>query len=211
VWRRFDALVVCAGLQSDRVARLVGVGRDPAIVPFRGEYSELVPARRHLVRGLVYPVPDPRFPFLGVHLTRHVGGHVSVGPNAVLAFAREGYRWRDVSARDLKDTFAWPGFWRLARKYWRVGATEMRASLAGRAFLAEARTFVPALAHGDLVPSTSGVRAQALDRAGNMVEDFVIERRGRVALVRNAPSPAATSSLAIAEYLDEQLRELLPA
>jgi L-2-hydroxyglutarate oxidase LhgO len=209
-WHRYDALVVCAGLHSDRVARMVGVGRDPAIVPFRGEYSQLVAGRRHLVRGLVYPVPDPRFPFLGVHLTRHVDGHVSVGPNALLALAREGYRWRDVSARDLRDTFAWPGFWRLARKYWRVGAAEMRASLAGRTFLAEARTFLPALATGDLVPSTTGVRAQALDRAGNMVEDFVVERRGRVALVRNAPSPAATSSLAIAEHLDARIRELLP-
>jgi (S)-2-hydroxyglutarate dehydrogenase len=208
---RFDALVVCAGLHSDRVAQMVGVTREPAIVPFRGEYSELAPARRHLVRGLVYPVPDPRFPFLGVHLTRHIGGRVSVGPNAVLAFSREGYRWRDISVRDLKDTLAWPGFWRLAGKYWRVGAGEMRASLTGRAFLAEARTFVPALTKGDLVRSSSGVRAQALDRQGRMVEDFVVEQCGRVALVRNAPSPAATSSLAIAEHVADRFRDLLPA
>jgi L-2-hydroxyglutarate oxidase len=206
---RFGALVVCAGLQSDRVARAVGRPRDPAIVPFRGEYSELVEPRRGLVRGLIYPVPDPRFPFLGVHLTRHVDGRVSVGPNAVLAFAREGYRWRDVSARDLADTLAWPGFWRLAARYWRTGLGEMRASLQGNAFLAQAQTFVPALRTGDLVRSTSGVRAQAIDRRGAMVEDFVIERSGRVALVRNAPSPAATSSLAIAEHVEAQLRDLL--
>lgn len=208
---RFGALVVCAGLHSDRVAQLVGLSREPAIVPFRGEYSELAPSRRHLVRGLVYPVPDPRFPFLGVHLTRHVGGRVSVGPNAVLAFSREGYRWRDVSARDLKDTLAWPGFWRLAASHWRVGAAEMRASLAGQAFLEEARSFVPALAKGDLVPSSSGVRAQALDRRGRLVEDFVVERSGRVALVRNAPSPAATSALAIAEHVADRFRDLLRA
>ena len=208
---RFGALVVCGGLHSDRLAQMAGARREPAIVPFRGEYSELAPARRHLVRGLVYPVPDPRFPFLGVHLTRHIGDHVSVGPNAVLAFSREGYQWRDVSARDLRETVAWPGFWRLAGKYWRVGAAEMRASLAGRAFLTEARTFLPALAEGDLMPSSSGVRAQAVDRKGRMVDDFVVEQRGRVALVRNAPSPAATSSLAIAEHIAVGFRDLLPA
>jgi (S)-2-hydroxyglutarate dehydrogenase len=202
---RFSSLLVCAGLHGDRIARLVGARREPAIVPFRGEYHELVPARRHLVRGLVYPVPDPRFPFLGVHLTRHIDGEVSVGPNAVLAFAREGYRWRDVSVRDLGDTLAWPGFWRLAGRYWRVGAAEMRASLAGRAFLAGARSFLPELEAADLVPRRAGVRAQALDRAGRLVEDFVIEERGRVALVRNAPSPAATSSLAIAEHVVDRL------
>lgn len=207
---RFDALVVCGGLHSDRLAQLAGMQREPAIIPFRGEYSELAPSRRHLVRGLVYPVPDPRFPFLGVHLTRHVGGHVSVGPNAVLAFSREGYRWRDISARDLRETLAWPGFWRLAGRYWRVGAAEMRASLAGRAFLTEARTFVPALGRGDLVPSTSGVRAQALDRQGRMVEDFVFAQTGRIAMVRNAPSPAATASLAIAEHVAERFHDLLP-
>ena len=208
---RFDALVVCGGLHSDRLAQMVGATREPAIVPFRGEYSALAPSRQHLVRGLIYPVPDPRFPFLGVHLTRNIGGQVSVGPNAVLAFSREGYRWRDLSVRDLTDTLAWPGFWRLAGKYWRVGAAEMRASLAGQAFLAEARTFVPALAKGDLVPSSSGVRAQALDRQGRMVEDFVVEQSGRVALVRNAPSPAATCSLAIAEHVAVRIRDLLPA
>ena len=201
----FDALVVCAGLHSDRVAQLTGSRRDPAIIPFRGEYSELVESRRHLVRGLVYPVPDPRFPFLGVHLTRHVGGSVSVGPNAVLAFAREGYRWRDVSARDLTDTLTWPGFWRMAARYWRVGAAEMRASLVGRAFLAEARTFIPSLVAADLVPAPSGVRAQAVDRKGHLVDDFVVQQSGRLTFVRNAPSPAATASLAIAEHLASRL------
>ena len=205
---QFDALVVCAGLHSDRVAQLTGSNREPAIIPFRGEYSELVESRRHLVRGLVYPVPDPRFPFLGVHLTRHIGGRVSVGPNAVLAFAREGYRWRDVSARDVKDTLTWPGFWRMAAKYWRVGAAEMRASLTGRAFLAEARTFLPSLVKDDLVPASSGVRAQAVDRKGQLVDDFAIQQSGRVTFVRNAPSPAATASLAIAEHLALRLAAL---
>jgi L-2-hydroxyglutarate oxidase LhgO len=206
---RFDALVVCGGLQSDRLARLAGRPRDPAIGPFRGEYDELVASRRGLVRGLIYPVPDDRFPFLGVHLTRHVDGRVSVGPNAVLAFAREGYRWRDVSPRDLASTLSWPGFWRVAARYWRTGLAEMRASLSGDAFLEQARTFVPALRAGDLVHGTAGVRAQALDRRGSLVDDFVVERSGRVALVRNAPSPAATSSLAIAEHVEGQLRDLL--
>jgi L-2-hydroxyglutarate oxidase LhgO len=198
-------LIVCGGLHGDRLARLAGAARDPAIVPFRGEYYELAPHRRSLVRGMVYPVPDPAFPFLGVHLTRHVDGQVSVGPNAVLALAREGYSWRAMSGRDVRDTLTWPGFWRLAGRHWRTGLDEMRASLAGRAFLAEARSFVPALAEGDLLRGGSGVRAQAVDRRGRMVDDFLVERRGRVTLVRNAPSPAATSSLAIAQHLAEQL------
>lgn len=197
----FDQVVVCAGLQSDRVAALAGDRPEPRIVPFRGEYYLLREDRRHLVRGLVYPVPDPRYPFLGVHLTPRVDGQVLVGPNAVLALAREGYRWSDVSARDLGQTLAYPGFWHFARQHWRTGLTEMRGSLSKRAFLAGARRYVPELRDQDVVAGPSGVRAQALDPDGSLVDDFRLSQRGRVLAVRNAPSPAATSSLAIAEHV----------
>ncbi|MEW2358363.1 L-2-hydroxyglutarate oxidase [Spirillospora sp. NPDC029432] len=197
----FDRLVICAGLQSDRVARLAGDSPAPAIVPFRGEYYRLVPDREHLVRGLIYPVPDPRYPFLGVHFTRRAGGGVDVGPNAVLALAREGYRRRDVRPADLWETLRWPGFKHLARRHWRTGVREMYGSAVKRAFLAEARAFVPDLRAADMVPAPAGVRAQAVDADGSLVDDFRIGRLGPVTTVRNAPSPAATSSLAIAEHL----------
>ncbi|MQY03429.1 L-2-hydroxyglutarate oxidase [Actinomadura macrotermitis] len=201
----FDRLVVCAGLQSDRVARLAGDAAGPAIVPFRGEYYRLVPGRTDLVRGLIYPVPDPRYPFLGVHFTRRVDGGVDVGPNAVLALAREGYRWRDVQAADLLETLRWPGFRHLARRHWRTGIKELYGSAVKRAFLAEARAFVPELAAADMVPAPAGVRAQAVDPDGSLVDDFRIGRIGPVVTVRNAPSPAATSSLAIAEHVVKEL------
>lgn len=194
-----DRVIVCAGLQVDRVASLAGDDADPRIVPFRGEYYLLAPQRRSLVRGLVYPVPDPRYPFLGVHLTRRVDGEVMVGPNAVLALAREGYRWRHVNARDLWQTVAWPGFRRFGRQHWRTGVAEMRGSLSRRRFVAAARQYVPELSTDDVVDGPSGVRAQALARDGSLVDDFRLTRRGRVVSVRNAPSPGATSSLAIAE------------
>jgi (S)-2-hydroxyglutarate dehydrogenase len=197
----YDFVVVCAGLHADRVAALAGDEADPRIVPFRGEYYLLRPERRHLVRGLVYPVPDPRYPFLGVHLTRRVDGDVMVGPNAVLALAREGYRWRRVSARDLRDAFAWPGFRAFARQHWRTGAVEMLGSLSRRAFVASARRYVPELSTADVVAGPSGVRAQALGLDGALLDDFRITRHGSVLSVRNAPSPAATSSLAIAEHI----------
>ena len=197
----FDLVVLCAGLQSDRVAGLAGDAADPRIVPFRGEYYRLRPAARHLVRGLVYPVPDPRYPFLGVHLTRRVDGEVLVGPNAVLALAREGYSWGQVSLRDLRELMAWSGFFRFARANWRTGVAQMRGSLSRRAFLAEARRYVPELAVQDVVPGPSGVRAQALDRDGSLVDDFRITRSGAVVAVRNAPSPGATSAMAIAEHV----------
>jgi L-2-hydroxyglutarate oxidase LhgO len=200
-WDAVDLVIVCAGLQVDRVAALAGDDPDPRIVPFRGEYYLLRPDRRDLVNGLVYPVPDPRYPFLGVHLTRRVDGEVLVGPNAVLALAREGYRWSDVSARDLGQTLAWPGFRSFARRHWRTGVAEMRGSLSRRAFVAAARRYVPELSTGDVVPGPSGVRAQALGRDGALVDDFRLTRRGRVVSVRNAPSPGATSSLAIAEHV----------
>jgi L-2-hydroxyglutarate oxidase LhgO len=202
-----DRLVVCAGLQADRVSRLVGDDAGPAIVPFRGEYHRLVPEREHLVRGLVYPVPDPRYPFLGVHFTRRVGGGVDVGPNAVLAFAREGYRRRDVRPAELVRTLTWPGMRPLARKHWRMGLAEFHGSLSRRVFLAAAREFVPALSDDDVVRAPAGVRAQAVDRDGGLVDDFRVHRVGPVVTVRNAPSPAATSSLAIGEYVADRVLE----
>ena len=194
-------VVVCAGLQTDLVARLAGDAVSPAIVPFRGEYHALRPERRHLVRGLIYPVPDPRYPFLGVHLTKRFDGEILVGPNAVLALAREGYRWRDVSIADLRRIAGYRGSWALARQHWRTGVRELRGSVARSAFVAEARRYVPELETRDVVPSGSGVRAQAVGADGSMVDDFVISRHGRVVAVRNAPSPAATSSLAIADHI----------
>jgi (S)-2-hydroxyglutarate dehydrogenase len=196
-----DRVVLCAGLQVDRLARLAGDDDAPRIVPFRGEYYALTPAKRTLVNGLVYPVPDPRYPFLGVHLTPRVDGEVLVGPNAVLALAREGYRWRDVSPAELAAIARFPGFRRFARQHWRTGLAEMRGSLSKRAYTAAARRYVPELTVEDMVPAAAGIRAQALESDGNLVDDFRITRRGAVVAVRNAPSPAATSSLAIAEHL----------
>jgi L-2-hydroxyglutarate oxidase LhgO len=201
----FDKVIVCAGLQSDRVARLAGDGADPRIVPFRGEYYLLRPERRDLVRGLVYPVPDPRYPFLGVHLTLRVDGEVLVGPNAVLAMAREGYGWATIRPADLAETLAWPGFVRLALRHWRTGVREVVGSVSRRAFVTAARRYVPELTTADVVPGPAGVRAQAVGRDGSLVDDFRINRRGRVVAVRNAPSPGATSSLAIAEHLVGEL------
>lgn len=197
----FDRVVVCGGLHSDRLAALVGDGANPVIVPFRGEYYALTPQRRNLVNGLVYPVPDPRYPFLGVHLTPRVDGEVLIGPNAVLALAREGYTWRTVSVRDLADIAGTPGFWRFARKHWRTGIRELYGSVNRRKFLAAARAYVPDLVDSDVVAGEAGVRAQALDSDGSLVDDFRLSFRDRVVVVRNAPSPAATSSLAIAEHI----------
>lgn len=197
----FDRVVLCGGLQSDRLARLAGDGPDPVIVPFRGEYHRLLPSRSHLVRGLIYPVPDPAFPFLGVHFTRRIDGAVDIGPNAVLALAREGYRRRDVSLADVRDIISAPGFRRLARRHWRVGVSEFRGSLSRRAFVAEAQTFVPELRPSDVVSAPAGVRAQAIDPDGSLVDDFRVSDADGIIVVRNAPSPAATSSLAIAEYI----------
>ncbi|MGZ4626099.1 MAG: L-2-hydroxyglutarate oxidase, partial [Kineosporiaceae bacterium] len=200
-----DRLVICAGLHSDRVSRLAGDDAGPAIVPFRGEYYRLVPERSSLVRGLIYPVPDPRYPFLGVHFTRRVDGGVDIGPNAVLALAREGYRWRDVRWGELLETLRWPGTRALARQHWRTGIAEVRGSLSRKAFLTAAREFVPALRDDDVHRAPAGVRAQAVDRDGALVDDFRIHAMGPVVAVRNAPSPAATSSLAIGEYVAERV------
>jgi (S)-2-hydroxyglutarate dehydrogenase len=203
----FDELVICGGLHTDRLARLAGHEGDPRVVPFRGEYYELAEGRRGLVNGLVYPVPDPRYPFLGVHLTRRVGGGVLVGPNAVLALAREGYRWRDLRPGDLAETLAWPGFRRMAARHWRTGVREVVGSLSRRAFCDAARRYVPDLRPADLRRARSGVRAQAVARDGSLVDDFRISRQGRVVAIRNAPSPAATSSMAIAEHIGAWLFE----
>ena len=199
-----DRLVVCAGLQSDVVARLVGASSSPRILPFRGEYWSMSPASEHLVKGMIYPVPDPAFPFLGVHFTRGVYDDVHVGPNAVPALAREGYRWRDVSLRDTIGSLTWPGAATLARKHWRMGGSEIAASVIKRRYFEQARRFVPELTPGDLAAkSAAGVRAQAWGRDGALLDDFAIDRIDRVTLLRNAPSPAATSAMAIAEYVTE--------
>lgn len=198
---RVDELIICAGLHADVVAGLAGDEPGPRIVPFRGEYMTVVPEKAHLVRGLIYPVPDPRYPFLGVHFTRRVSGEVEVGPNAVLALAREGYRRSDVSPRDLRGIAGWRGTWRMARRHWRTGLRELHGSLSKRAYMRAARRYVPEVGPGDVVRAGAGVRAQALDLDGTLVDDFRIHRLGRVVAVRNAPSPAATSSMAIAEYV----------
>ena len=201
----FDRLFICGGLQSDRLALMAGEDREPTIVPFRGEYYRLIPGREQMVRGLIYPVPDPAYPFLGVHFTRRVEGGVDIGPNAVLAFKREGYRRTDFSAADVLDVLRSTGFRRLARQHWRMGAAELWGSMSARAFISRARDYIPALRVGDVEPAPAGVRAQALDPDGSLVDDFRITRVGGLVLVRNAPSPAATSSLAIAEYVVDQL------
>ena len=199
------ALIACAGLQSDRVARLTGDAGPERIVPFRGDYYTLTPAASTLVRGLIYPVPDPSFPFLGVHLTKRVDGSVWAGPNAVLAFAREGYRRRDVNLRDVADIVGTSGFRRLARRYWRTGLGEMWRDWSKAAFLREIQRFVPAVQSGDIVFGPSGVRAQAIDPDGSLVDDFRFgSSTSDVLHVRNAPSPAATASLAIADELADR-------
>ncbi|MGY5056977.1 L-2-hydroxyglutarate oxidase [Streptomyces sp. 900105755] len=198
---RVGRLVLCAGLQSDSVARLAQDGQEPRIIPFRGEYMLLRPDRAHLVRGLVYPVPDPRYPFLGVHFTPRVDGSVEVGPNAVLALAKEGYRRSRVSPRDLLALAGYPGAWRMAGRHWRTGIREYRGSFSTAAFMKDAKLYVPGVAVHDVVRGGAGVRAQALDRDGTLVDDFRIHRLGRVTAVRNAPSPAATASMAIAEHI----------
>ena len=194
-------LITCAGVQADRVARMTGYRSAARLVPFRGDYFVLTAEARQLVRGLIYPLPDPRFPFLGVHFTRRIDGSVWAGPNAVLAFARNGYRRRDVSVRDLAGTVAQPGFLRLAARHWRMGAAEMARDWSKRLFLRSLRRYVPELRLEQLAPGPSGVRAQLLERDGTLVDDFVLGGAGRILHVLNAPSPAATASLAIGDEL----------
>ncbi|WP_051845105.1 L-2-hydroxyglutarate oxidase [Streptomyces sp. NRRL S-813] len=204
---RARVLVNCAGLRCDEVARLTGDEPGVRIVPFRGEYYEL--ARPELVRGLVYPVPDPAFPFLGVHLTRGIDGGVHIGPNAVPALAREGYGWGVVRPRELAGTLSWPGAWRMARRHWRYGAGEMRRSLSKAAFTEAVRRLLPGVAEDDLVPAAAGVRAQAVLRDGTLVDDFLIREGPRAVHVLNAPSPAATASLPIGREVARRALEVL--
>ncbi len=200
----FDRVVAAAGLQSDVVAKLVGADASPKILPFRGEYWELAHDRTDLVKGMIYPVPDPRFPFLGVHFTRGVYDNVHVGPNAVPALAREGYKWLTISVKDTWESLRWPGAWPLAKQHWRMGVDEISGSLIKPLYFQKARRFVPELKMSDLEhKSAAGVRAQAWGRGGELLDDFAVDQIGAVTVLRNAPSPAATSSIAIAQYVIE--------
>jgi (S)-2-hydroxyglutarate dehydrogenase len=201
-----DIMINCAGLQSDRVARLAGLEPEVRIVPFRGEYYELAEDKRFLVNKLIYPVPDPDLPFLGVHFTKMVDGSVHAGPNAVFAFAREGYRWRDIVPRDVWDAVTYPGFLKMASRNLGNGAHEMVRSASRTLFAASLAKLVPSVRRGDIVPSGSGVRAQAIRRDGSLADDFIIQYAPRQVHVLNAPSPAATASLEIAAAIIEQSR-----
>src|ERR1700693_1303077 len=204
-----SALINCAGLHSDRIARMAGDDPGVLIVPFRGEYYDLIPERAGLVRALIYPVPDPRFPFLGVHFTRRITGKVDAGPNAILALAREGYRHTDVSLRDLGESLAFPGFWRMARRNWRNGFDEFRRSLSKPLFVRALQRLLPEVSEKDLVPGGSGVGAQALRSDGALVDDFQFVPSGKVLHVLNVPSPAATASLTIGKAIVDTAAESL--
>ncbi len=194
-------LINCAGLQCDTIAKMMGSTQGVRIVPFRGEYYKLAPASQHLVRGLIYPVPDPRFPFLGVHFTKKIDGSVEAGPNAVLAFAREGYKKTDISLGYLLGLLAFPGFWVMAASYWRMGLGEMVRSWNKRAFVNALRTLLPELSTDDVIPGGAGIRAQAMDKRGHLLDDFSIIESSRAIHVINAPSPAATASIVIGETI----------
>jgi L-2-hydroxyglutarate oxidase len=200
-----DHVVNCAGLYADRLAAMSGAEPDVQVVPFRGEYYELTPEARRLCNGLIYPVPDPAFPFLGVHFTKTVTGGVECGPSAVLAFAREGYLFGDVHWRELAEILSFPGFWRLAARHWQKGLLEIAQSLSTRYYLRALRHLIPGIERGDLRPAASGVRAQALTRSGELVDDFLITETERVVNVLNAASPAATAALAVGEHIGERL------
>jgi len=195
------AVITCGGLYSDKLARMTGGATDPKIVPFRGDYLILRPEKSSLVRGNIYPVPDPAFPFLGVHFTPRMDGSIWLGPNAVLAFAREGYRFWDVNVAELWDAVTYPGFFKLATKYWQMGASEMYRDLVRSAYVGALQRYIPSLQPEDCLPGPSGVRAQAMAADGSLVDDFVFEGDEGIVHVRNAPSPAATSSLAIGKYI----------
>jgi L-2-hydroxyglutarate oxidase len=198
-------VVSCAGAWSDRLAVAAGAPAEPRIVPFRGGYLRLRPERRDLVRASIYPVPDPDLPFLGGHLTRTIDGEVLLGPSALMVGARDAYRVARLRGRDLLSNITWPGTWRLAGRFWRTGLTEIRHAASERAFVSELRRFVPELSIADVLPGPSGIRAQALDRDGKLVDDFVVHRTERALHVRNAPSPAATSSLALARLIADEV------
>ncbi len=201
-------VISCAGLQSDTLAAMTGAAHDPRIVPFRGEYARLSSESAGLVRGLIYPVPDPAFPFLGVHFTRRVGGEVWVGPNAILALAKEGYRRTRINPAELASLLRWPGFYRMGRRYWRMGVSELSLALNKGAFARELQRYVPAVQAKDLSPAGAGVRAQAVSRDGRLLDDFVFSEEEGILHVRNAPSPAATACLAIAEVIADRVDHL---
>ncbi|MFZ0417341.1 MAG: L-2-hydroxyglutarate oxidase [Candidatus Sulfotelmatobacter sp.] len=203
------ALINCAGLFSDRISRMAGDDPQVMIVPFRGEYYDLIPERSSLVRALIYPVPDPRFPFLGVHFTRRVNGSVDAGPNAVLAFRREGYRRTDFNLRDLASALAFPGFWRMGAKNWRSGLDEFHRSFSKPAFVRALQRLVPQVHNADLVPGGSGVRAQAVTREGALLDDFKFVPSGKMLHVLNVPSPAATASLVIGRAIVDMAADRL--
>ncbi len=194
-------MINCAGLYSDKIAAMSGDDPGVKIIPFRGEYYKLKPEKEYLVKNLIYPVPDPNFPFLGVHFTRMQKGGVEAGPNAVLAYSREGYKKTDVSFREFMETLGWPGFRKVAKKYWRTGLGEFYRSYSKAAFTKALQKLIPEIEANDLVAGGSGVRAQACDREGGLIDDFLIHQSARVINVLNAPSPAATSSLAIGDYV----------
>jgi L-2-hydroxyglutarate oxidase len=198
------AAVVCAGAWSDRLATMAGADPEPRIVPFRGGYLKLRPERGSLVRAAIYPVPDPALPFLGAHLTRTINGDVLLGPSALMVAARDAYRTLRVRPRDLGETLGWPGTWRLMARHWRYGLAEIRAAASRRAFVAELRGLVPELRTADVVPGPAGIRAQAVARDGTLVDDFVVSATERTLHVRNAPSPAATASLALARLIADR-------
>ncbi|MEI6046428.1 MAG: L-2-hydroxyglutarate oxidase [Chloroflexota bacterium] len=198
-------VITCGGLQSDKLSQMSGKKSEVQIVPFRGDYYMLRPEKRKMVRGLIYPVPDPRFPFLGVHFTRRMDGEIWAGPNAVLAFAREGYgRWK-INPQELGEVLTYGGFWKMARKYWKMGLHEMYRDYIKAAYVKELQRYMPELAGSDLLPGPSGVRAQALAADGRLVDDFLIQHGEHIAHVQNAPSPAATSSLVIARMIADEV------
>ena len=199
-------IVSCAGLQSDRVASLTEADNDLRIIPFRGEYYKIKPEKEYLVKNLIYPVPNPHFPFLGVHFTRMIHGGIEAGPNAVLAFKREGYKFRDFNFKDSGDTFTWPGFWKVVARYGKTGLGEIYRSLSKAAFTKALQRLLPEIEANDLMEGGSGVRAQACDRQGKLVDDFNILKKGNVIHVRNAPSPAATSCLSIGKLISEKIK-----
>jgi L-2-hydroxyglutarate oxidase len=209
--KTFEArsLVNCAGLHADQIARLAGLRPKLRIIPFRGEYYEFKPERSNLVNHLIYPVPDPQMPFLGVHFTRMIDGTVEAGPNAVLAWQREGYRRSDISFSDLAETLSFVGFWKLSARFWKTGIEEHRRSFSKKQFVKSLQRLMPEVLESDLVPGGSGVRAQAVDSAGRMLDDFCIQSKGRMIHVLNAPSPAATASLSIAEHIADKFEAAL--
>jgi L-2-hydroxyglutarate oxidase len=202
-------VINCGGLHSDRIARMTHTDRDVIIVPFRGEYYEISPEKQYMVKGLIYPVPDPRFPFLGAHFTRRISGGVEAGPNAVLAFKREGYSKQSISLQDIIGFAAFPGFWKMASAHWRMSLSEYHRSWSKKAFVRELQRLLPDLQENDLIPGGSGVRAQALDRNGKLIDDFRFLFQKGIVNVLNVPSPAATASLAIGKYVvDTLIREM---